>query len=498
MHPLPQHIHVAIVGAGFSGIGAAIRLKREGFDDFVILERAEDLGGVWRDNTYPGAACDVRSHLYSYSFAPNPRWSHSFSRQSEIWAYLRRCAEEHGVLPHVRYGHPVLACDYEREGSRWRIETSRGTFTADFLIAAVGGLSEPSIPDLPGLSNFQGKVFHSARWDHSYDLRGRRVAVIGTGASAIQFVPEIQPRVAKLSVFQRTASWVVPRDDRVISALERRLFAAFPRLQKLARAAIYARQELIVLALRNPRVLPLLERIALRYLHEAVPDAQLRAKLTPNFHLGCKRVLLSNDYLPALTRDNVELVTAGIRELRGNAIVTADGREHPVDAIAFGTGFHIWDMPFAARVRGPDRRSLRDVWQGSPEAYLGTTVAGFPNLFLLLGPGTGLGHSSVLYMLESQLELVAGALKHMRREGFTTIEPHREVQARYVRDVQRMMQGTVWVAGGCASWYLDANGKNSTLWPGFTFAFRRQARFHPEQYALGRRVALAAERIAAE
>jgi len=481
-----RHVSIAIVGTGFAGIGAAIRLKQEGFDDFVLLERSSEVGGVWRDNTYPGAACDVESHLYSFSFAPNPRWSHAFSRQPEILAYLRHCVREHQLTRHIRFDHTVREASFDAAEQRWLIETSRGTYTADFFVPAVGGLSEPSIPALRGIESFRGKVFHSARWDHRHELEGRKVAVIGTGASAIQFVPELQPKVAKLTLFQRTPAWVLPRIDAQFGALKKRLYGAVPALQRLARAQIFARRELFVLGFRHPRAMRLLEIAARQHLRQKVKNRELRRKLTPSFRIGCKRILLSNDYLPALAQPNVEVITDAIREVREHAIVTSDGREHELDTIIFGTGFHVTDLPFAKHVRGRAGRTLAELWQGSPRAYLGTTVPDFPNFFFLLGPGTGLGHTSVILMLESQLELMIGALKHMRREGLTSIEPRRDVHERYFAELQEDVKGTVWTSGGCESWYLDVNGRLTSLWPRSTLAFRKRTRFRPAEYVLER------------
>lgn len=476
-------MRVAIIGSGFGGLGTAIRLRQEGIRDFVVLERADDVGGTWRDNTYPGCACDVQSHLYSFSFAPNPEWSRSFSRQPEIQAYLRRCAEEHGVLPHVRFGHEVRAAAWDEEAQRWRLDTAGGPVTAQLLVMASGALSDPVVPDFPGLGRFRGAAFHSSRWDHGCDLRGKRVAVVGTGASAIQFVPEIQPGVAELHLYQRTPPWILPRHDRRLGALEHGLFRRVPLAQRLARGAVYLLREGLVLAFRNPRAMRLAQRVALRHLRRSVPDPALRAKLTPEWTLGCKRVLLSSEYLPALVQPNVEVVTEGIAEVREHSVVTADGVERPTDAIVFGTGFRPTDPPLAPHVRGRGGRTLTEAWAGSPRAHLGTTVAGFPNLFLLLGPNTGLGHTSVVYMIEAQIEHFMGAVRHMRRHGVAALEPRPEAQAAFVAEVDARMEGTVWTAGGCRSWYLDATGRNSALWPDFTWRFRRRAaRFDPGEY----------------
>jgi len=479
---MSTHFQIAVVGSGFAGIGAAIRLKQAGFHDFVVLERADAVGGTWRDNTYPGCACDVESHLYSFSFAPNPHWSRLFSPQTELHAYLDDCARRFGVVPHIRFGHQVLSSTWLEDSQCWRLETTRGAFTADVLVAGSGALSEPSTPRLPGLNSFAGKVFHSARWDHTHPLNGKRVAVIGTGASAIQFVPAIQPQVAQLTLFQRTPAWVVPRFDRAVSAREQRVFAALPIAQKLVRLGTYLRRETFVVGFRAPPIMRVVERYALRYLERTVKDPVLRQKLTPSFRMGCKRILISSDYLPALTQPNVQVVTDGIREVRPQGVVTHDGVEHAADTIIFGTGFQVAGHPSAHITRGRSGRTLAEAWQGSPKAYLGTMTVGFPNLFLLTGPNTGLGHNSMLLMIESQLNLLVGALEHMRDQRVSALEPRPELQASYVAELDRKLASTVWNKGGCASWYLDETGRNSTLWPGFTLAFRRRARFRAAEY----------------
>jgi cation diffusion facilitator CzcD-associated flavoprotein CzcO len=478
-------VRVAIIGSGFGGLGMGIRLKQAGIEDFVIFERASDVGGTWRDNTYPGCACDVESHLYSFSFAPNPHWTRSFSPQPEIREYLKRCARDFGVLPHIRFRHEVREAAWDESAQHWRIETSQGSYTSRTLVMAPGALSEPAMPRIRGLETFQGRMFHSARWDHDYDLAGRRVAVIGTGASAIQFVPEIQPRVARLHLFQRTPPWILPRRDRALGTREQHLFRRFPTAQLATRAAIYLFRELFLLPFRHRWLAGQVERIARRHLARSVPDAVLRAKLLPGYAIGCKRILISNNYLPSLVRPNVELVTEGVSEVREHSIIDGAGVERVVDAIIFGTGFQATTPPLARHVRGRAGRTLSEAWQGSPQAHAGTTVAGFPNLFILLGPNTGLGHNSVVYMIEAQIEHVLAALRHMRREGACAIEPRAEAQSNFVAEIQRRMEGTVWVAGGCASWYLDPTGRNSTLWPDFSWRFRRRvARLRPEEYAL--------------
>ncbi|MEO6953893.1 MAG: alpha/beta hydrolase fold domain-containing protein [Polyangia bacterium] len=483
---IETRVRIAICGAGFSGIGAAIRLLQSDERDFVVLERADELGGVWRDNTYPGCACDVESHLYSFSFAPNPRFCRTYSTQAEIWSYLRDCAERYGVTPHLRLGHEVRSCAWDDELEAWRIETSRGVYIANVLVAAFGALSEPKLPLLPGLETFAGEVFHTARWNHGYDLVGKRVAVVGTGASATQVVPALQSRVATLTVFQRTAPWILPRHDAPIEEATRARYASSPTALALERAKIYARRELLALGFLHPTLARIGEAMARRFLAEQVPDEALRERLTPHYRLGCKRVIVSDDYLAALSCPNVVVTTAAI-EARPEGLVDADGNLHAVDAIVLGTGFQATELPFAKRIHGRDGRSLDDVWAGTPRAYLGTTVSGFPNLFILLGPNTGLGHSSVLLMVEAQIELLLEAAAFLRDGGAVSVEPRAKVQAAFVDELERRMQGTVWASGGCDSWYLDRNGHNSTLWPGYTFDYKRRVeRFVPEDYIVER------------
>jgi cation diffusion facilitator CzcD-associated flavoprotein CzcO len=481
----PQ-VRVAIVGTGFSGLGMAIRLKRAGIEDFVLLERADDVGGTWRDNTYPGCQCDVPSHLYSYSFALNPNWSRTYSREPELWAYLRKCADRFELIPHIRFGHDVLGAAWDEGARRWRIETSRGQIAAQILIGGNGPLTEPSLPDIPGLERFAGTLFHSARWNHDHDLRGERVAVIGTGASAIQFVPRIQPHAGRLHVFQRTPPWVLPHSDRPVTPLEHRLYRRFPYLQRMVRRGIYWIRESVVPGfVRNRGLLRALALAARLHLRRQVPDKQLRDKLRPDYRIGCKRILPSSQWYRALTRDNVEVVTDGIREIRPHSIVTADGAEREIDTLILGTGFHVTDVPHAADLRGREGRTLAEVWDGSPQSYLGAAVPGFPNLFTLLGPNTGLAHTSVVIMIEAQIAYVIDCLRAMDAQGLESVEVRPEVHAAYNDEIQTRMKGTVWTAGGCQSWYIDRNGLNTTIWPAFTWQFRQRASsFDPDDYVV--------------
>jgi cation diffusion facilitator CzcD-associated flavoprotein CzcO len=475
-----------IVGTGFAGLGTAIRLKQRGDDDFIVLERADDVGGTWRDNTYPGCQCDVPSTLYSFSFAPNPNWTSTYPLQQEIWDYLRDCATRFDVMPHIRFGHEVTGARWDEQTHRWHITTNRGDFTAQLLVLGNGPLSEPAMPDFPGLETFTGTVFHSARWQHDHDLRGERVAVVGTGASAIQFIPEIQPKVANLQLYQRTPPWVLPHPKRATTSTERRLYQRVPISQLLLRASTYVSREAMVLGFSfNQRLMRALEWVALKHMRNSVRDVELQRELTPNYRIGCKRILISDDYYPAIVKPNVELITGRIREIRPTSIVSEDGTEREVDTIILATGFRVTDPPIAQRVRGAGGKSLADVWQGSPQAYRGTTVAGFPNMFMLAGPNTGLGHTSLVYMIESQIAYVLDCLRFMDEAGATMVEVRPEVQARYNQAIQARLAGTVWLTGGCASWYIDATGRNSTLWPTFTWPFRqRTAHFDAPAYAL--------------
>ncbi len=471
-----REVRVAIIGAGFGGIGAAIKLREAGVDDFVLLERSSALGGTWRANTYPGCACDVPSHLYSYSFALNPEWSRFFAPQQEILAYLERVSDEAGITERIAFDTEVMEAHWDEAARRWRIETTAGTVVAQSLVAASGPLSEPSVPDIPGLDSFEGKSFHSATWDHSHKLAGERVAVIGTGASAAQFIPHVQREAAQLDVYQRTAGWIFPRNDRAIGGAEQRLLRRVPAVQRAMRNLIYYVAELLVFGLvKEKRILSGFEAIARRKLRKEVPDPELREKLTPNFRIGCKRIIFSDDYLPALASPNVDLVTDGIAEVDATGIRTVDGTHRPVDTIILGTGFKVWDSPIAQRIIGRDGQTLADAWaEVGPQAYLGTVIAGFPNLFFLIGPNTGLGNNSMINIIEGQLVFLVDAMRAMDATGAEALEVHRAVQERYNAGIREAMEGTVWLEGGCKSWYLNADGSNSTLWPSFSDAFKRR------------------------
>ncbi|MGP2440938.1 flavin-containing monooxygenase [Streptomyces sp. JW3] len=473
-----EHVRVAVVGSGFGGLGAAVRLRREGITDFVVLERAASVGGTWRDNSYPGCACDVPSHLYSFSFAPNPEWPRTFSGQPHIRAYLEHVTDTFGLRPHLRFDSEVRRMTWDAEQFRWEIETASGRLTADVVVSATGPLSDPKIPDIPGLDSFPGKVFHSARWDHDHDLTGKRVAMIGTGASAIQIVPAVQPKAGRLTLFQRTPAWVMPRMDRAISGPERLLHRTLPATTRLRRGVLWGIRELQVQAFtKHPEELGFVEQIAKRNMARAVKDPALRAKLTPDYRIGCKRILLSSEYYPALAKPNVEVVASGLSEVRGSTLVAADGTETEADVIVFGTGFHVTDMPIAERVVGADGHTLAESWKGGMEALRGATAAGFPNFMTVIGPNTGLGNSSMILMIESQLNYLADYLRQLRvLGGRVALDARPGAVDAWNHRVQERMKRTVWNTGGCTSWYLDASGRNTTIWPGTTAEFRRATR----------------------
>jgi cation diffusion facilitator CzcD-associated flavoprotein CzcO len=472
----PDMPGIVIVGTGFGGIGMGIALKKAGYDDFIILDKADDLGGTWRDNQYPGCACDVPSPLYSYSFEPNPDWSRLFAPQREIWDYLRRCARTYGLEAHIRYGSEVERMDWDEDARRWDVQTVEhgelGSWRPRAVVSAAGALHLPAYPDIPGAGRFGGITFHSSRWDHSCDLAGKRVAVIGTGASAIQFVPEIAKQAGQLTVFQRTPPWIHPRPDAPIPA---RMRTAFRKAPAAARALGFA---------VSPKLMAPLELVARRQLASQVTDPALRARLTPDYTIGCKRILLSSDYYPALQRPNVALVTEGITEITEAGVTTADGQEHKADVIIYATGFRAAESVTSLHVAGRDGRKLQ---AGNLEAYRGITAAGFPNLFLLLGPNTALAHTSVVFMIESQIQHVLNCLHLLSAGQASIIEVSEDAQRRYNDALQRRLRRAVWSEGGCRSWYLDADGVNRTLWPGFSFEYwARTRRARRADYAITR------------
>ena len=481
-----RHVRVAIVGAGFAGVGAAARLRADGVDQIVIFERADAVGGVWRDNVYPGAACDVESHLYHLADAPNADWTRRFAQQPEIRDYLERVVADRDLGRHLHLGTTVEQAVWDDGSARWHLATDGDAWTADVMVVAVGALAEPRFPAIPGLDSFSGPVMHTARWDGSLELGDARVAVIGTGASAIQIVPALQPQVRHLAVFMRTAPTVVPRRDAPLSERTRRRLGRWPSLRRGLRQALYVAHEVQGLPFRKPSLAPVGDRIARRHRDAQIADPALRERLTPDYRFGCKRILLSDDFYPALQQPNVTLAGAAT-EIRADAVVAepapaeAGETAHPADVLVFATGFHVHDFPFIDRVVGRPGR-LSEVWQGEPTAFAGTTVAGFPNLFMMQGPNTGLGHSSVLLMMEAQIEHLVGAVRAMDEYGLAAVEPRPQAQAAFVAEVDRMSEGTAWTSG-CDSWYLGASGRNAAVWPGSVGAFRRRVEtFDPSDY----------------
>ena len=475
---------VIVVGAGFAGIGAAIQLRQAGCD-FLVLEKADEIGGVWRDNTYPDCGCDVPSAFYSYSFAPNPRWSRLFAKQDEIKAYTRDTAERFGVMPAIRLSHELISARWDAPATVWRLQTSAGNFTAKFVIMACGPMHVPVLPRVPGLDSFAGVSFHSSRWRHDLDWRDKRVAVIGTGASAIQFVPMIQRQVPQLAVFQRTAPWVLPKMDARISQRWQTLFEKFPFTQSLFRKLLYLQFELLNLSLKSPRLIKRLEAAGQKNMARGVKDADLRARLTPDFALGCKRILMSNTWYRALAQPNVR-VLPGVARIEGREVVAEDGQRAEADVIIFATGFEVANPPIAKRIVGASGLSLSALWQGSPEAYLGTMVQDCPNLFLTFGPNL-YAYSSSFVMIEAQLKYILSAITTARRERLATIAIDPPTSQRYNRQAQAALQRTVWNSG-CSSYFLDQNGRNSTNWPWTTWTMtRRLARFRPAEHLVERR-----------
>ncbi len=472
-----SELPVVIVGSGFSGLAAAVMLQRAGIHSFTILEKADRVGGTWRDNTYPGAACDVPSHLYSYSFAPNPRWSRTYGNQAEILAYLERCADRFGLRRHIRFGAEVTAASFDEPTGTWTVHLGGGgSLPARALVLGNGALHLPSYPAIPGLERFEGARFHSSAWDHGFDLRGKRVAVIGTGASAIQFVPEIAPEVAQLHLFQRTPPWIMPKPDRLMTGRERWWLEHVPGAHRARRTALYWMLETRVLALvHQTRMLDLGEKLAREFLADSVADPALRARLAPRYRMGCKRVLLSNDYYPALQRDNVEVVSEPITSIGPGSVRTADGAERPVDALILGTGFRLTDYLSKIRITGRGGRDLEATWRGSPKTYLGITVSGFPNLYLLMGPNTGLGHNSMIFMIEAQARYAAQSIAALRDRRLSYMDVRPAVQDAFDAELQRKLGTTVWATGGCHSWYQADDGR-VVLWPGFTFDYWRRTR----------------------
>jgi cation diffusion facilitator CzcD-associated flavoprotein CzcO len=472
-----------VVGGGFGGIGAAAILRRAGYNDVTVFERGERIGGVWHHNTYPGAACDVPSHLYEFSFAPNPRWSRRFAPQSEIQAYLEDVARDHGILDRIHTGTEVLSARWD--GERWALETSAGTHEAAVLLAACGQLSVPSIPAIPGLDGFDGPAFHTGQWRHDVDLAGRRVAVVGSGCSAIQVVPAIQPVVEHLDVYQRSPGWTIPKMDFAYSERAQRLFERFPALQRADRAAIFAFLELGTAAMTKHRwLLGPMRAVGRRQITKAIADPELRRKVTPTDEFACKRILLTDEWYPALARPNVEVVTDPIAEVTATGVRTADGGERPADVLVLATGFQSHGFVAPMEVVGDGGRTLADAWSPTPRAYLGLSVPGFPNMFLLYGPHTNGGSGSVIYTIEAGMGHVLAALAELERTGAQSIEVRRDAAEGFDRELRAALAGTVWHSG-CTNWYVDENGNDPNQWPWVWTTYRRRTeRIDPGAYAL--------------
>jgi len=476
-----RDVDVAIVGGGISGIGAAIAIREAGLGEVLVLERAGELGGTWRDNTYPGCACDIPSVIYSYPFAPNPGWTRVFAHREEIQEYVLRTAVEHGVPACTSLNTEVHHARWDDADQRWRLATSTGPVRARALVLAAGPLHEPVLPDVPGLDAFAGTTFHSARWQHDHDLTGERIAVIGNGASAAQFVPQIRREAQHVTVFQRTPSWVMPKLDWRIGRLQRAVVRRVPALQRFARQVVWTGLDAMILTTHHARLAGLVAPVAQWNIRRAIKDPELRRAVTPDYTVGCKRVLISNDYYPALAKPDVSLVPHAVKEVRERSVVDATGAEHEIDTIIFGTGFHVTDLPIAERVHGRDGRSLADTWDGSPRAYKGTTISGFPNAFMLFGPN--IGTASAFVMLDAQLKYLADALRAMRDHGWSSVDVRAEEQAADKARVDARLAHSAWNAGGCSSYYLDAKGNNASVFPGTMRRMHRVlARFDAEAY----------------
>jgi cation diffusion facilitator CzcD-associated flavoprotein CzcO len=487
--PERRHHDIVVIGAGFGGLGMGIRLKAEGRHDFIVVERDAGVGGTWHANRYPGAACDIPSLLYSFSFAPNADWSNTYPGQAEIQAYLAACAQRFGLAPHLRLSTRVTGIEWDEGAQRWtvRAQAHDGAaveWTARVVVNATGPLSRPKLPDLPGLADFAGPVMHTARWRDDVALEGRRIGVVGTGASAIQLVPRLVDTAARVVLFQRTPAWVMPKRERPFTPRERWVLRHVPFARRLARAAVYALHEMRAPGfVWQPRILEAAEPLVLARLARHVKDPALREALTPRYRMGCKRILLANDFYPALQRPNARLVTSRIERVVADGVLTADGERHALDVLVMATGFQAAEAMAPFPVRGRDRLELDQAWRDGARAYLGTTVPGFPNFFMIVGPNTGLGHNSMVFMIESQLRYVMDALRRMDRARIAVVDAKARVADAFNERLQERMRRTVWSTGGCTSWYQTRTGLITTLWPGTTLEYRlRTRRFRLADY----------------
>ncbi|MGX0118878.1 flavin-containing monooxygenase [Corynebacterium otitidis] len=475
---------VLIVGAGFSGIALGAELKRRGVEDFRIVERGGGFGGTWYHNTYPGAECDIQSHLYSFSFHPNPNWTKTYATQPEILDYLDEVAKDEGLSPHASFDEAVTDARFDEEAAHWDVTTTRARYRARFVVFATGHLSDPKLPDLPGIEDFEGRSFHSATWDHDYDLAGKRVAVVGTGASAIQVVPAIADDAGSVTVYQRSAPYVVPRRDTVYSEEQKQTFARSPEAMAEFREFLFwSNEQRFLQRMMVPEFLGELEETARAHREAQISDPELLEKVTPTFTAGCKRTLVSNTWYPALQRDDVELVDRGVKALTATGVVDADGVERAADCVVFCSGFEAAELPIAQLVHGP-AGLLADQWTSGSEAFGGMAVAGYPNLFLLNGPHVGLGAGSIIFMVETQARYVAEAVEHAADNGISSLEVRRERQDEFVDHVDERARGTVWNTEGCDAWYLDErSGKLTTIWPDQMNRYRALfGTFNPDDY----------------
>lgn len=482
-----QKTTIAIIGAGFGGLGMAIRLLQSGIRDFIILEKADDVGGTWRENQYPGAACDVQSHLYSLSFAPKTDWSKRYAEAPEIFAYIQDLVQNHNLKNYCQFNSEVKSASYQENDCEWHLELNNNRkVIAQFMVLASGPLHVPQIPHIKGIEKFKGKVFHSSHWDHEYNLTDKNVASIGTGGSAIQYIPKIAVEVKNLYVFQRTAAWVIPRDERTYHALDKKLFSRFDWFRKIHRARLYWSNESRVVPIVQPQIMKYGQKLAEAFIRYQVKNKATAKKLTPDYIMGCKRILISNTYFPTFNRPNVELITEGIQEVRENSIITQDGKERPIDCLTYGTGFitdpRIYLNSFACY--GQNGLELKDAWKTGAESYYGICTKGFPNLFQLLGPNTILAHNSVIFMIESQINYILQLIQLVKRTQCEAIVVKDDIQEQFNHDIQEQLKGTVWQSG-CVSWYQQDGGKNFALWPTYTWKYWLQTRKpNPAAYRL--------------
>ncbi len=468
---------IVIVGTGFAGLAMAVALKKAGQHDYILLEEANEVGGTWRDNTYPGAACDVPSPVYSFSFESNPHWSSKFSPQKEIFLYLQHCATKYGLRPHIQFRSRVESSHFDEETGLWTVAIAgQDPIICRYLVLCTGGLSRPSYPKIPGLDSFQGALFHSARWNHDFPLEGARVGIIGTGASAIQIVPAIAAKVGKLSLFQRTPAWILPKAERTFNSLERKLFARVPGYHYLLRKFLYWQFELRAIGLLKPALMRIPQKEAEALIRRDIRDPELQKEMTPQYTMGCKRVLLSNDFYPSLNRSNVEVISDTIERIVPDGIVTKDGRQHRLDALICATGFQVAEASAPFPIYGLYGQELGKTWKDGAEGYLGVSISGYPNLFTIVGPNSGLGHNSIVFMIEAQARYIQKAIVKMQKAAVKYFDLKKLVQDDYNRELSRRFEGTVWTAGHCVSWYHTPGGKNTTIFPGFSFQLRWRTR----------------------